>query len=29
MDDSLAFLFVLSAWIALQYFVLPKMGVPT
>lgn len=29
MNDTLGFLLVLGVWIALQYFVLPRMGVPT
>ena len=29
MNDTLAFLLVLGVWIALQYVILPRMGVPT
>jgi hypothetical protein len=29
MEDPLSFLLVLSAWVALQFFILPKLGVPT
>jgi hypothetical protein len=29
MDKDLAFLLIVSAWIALQWFVLPRFGVST
>ena len=29
MNDTLGLLLVLGAWIALQYVILPRMGVPT
>ena len=29
MSDDLGFLVILGGWIVLQYFVLPKLGVPT
>jgi hypothetical protein len=29
MNDLLIFLLVIGAWLALQYVVLPKLGVPT
>ena len=29
MSDLLAILLVIGAWLALQYFVLPRLGVPT
>jgi hypothetical protein len=29
MNDLLVFVLVLGAWLALQYVILPKLGVPT
>ena len=29
MNDTLGLLLVLGVWIALQYVILPRMGVPT
>lgn len=29
MNDLLGFVLVLGVWIALQYVILPRMGVPT
>jgi hypothetical protein len=29
MNDLLLFLLVIGAWLALQYLILPKLGVPT
>jgi hypothetical protein len=29
MNDLLAILLIIGAWLALQYVILPKLGVPT
>ena len=29
MNDILTILFIIGAWLALQYLILPKLGVPT
>ncbi len=29
MSDTLGFLLILAAWLGLQYWLLPRMGVPT
>ena len=29
MDDGILFLLIFGGWIALQWFILPRLGVPT